>query len=82
MTVKTAPHSHGTIMAGMSNVFIENTALTRSQYSTFRFTLIGNLLYNARAHTHTPVSDVFSGLDDVSSCFSGLSGLFGPAALN
>ena len=45
MTVKTAPHGHGTITAGMPNVFIENTALTRSQHGAVRFTLIRNLLY-------------------------------------
>ena len=38
MTVKTAPHDHGTITAGMPNVFIENTALTRSQHGAVRFT--------------------------------------------
>ena len=46
MTVKTVPHGHSTITAGMSNVFIENRALTRSQHGTVHFTLIRNLLLN------------------------------------
>ena len=52
MTVKTAPHGHGTITAGMPNVFIENTAPTRSQHGTVRFTLIRNLLYILIHHEH------------------------------
>ena len=35
MTVKTALHGHGTITAGMPNVFIENRALTRSRHGPF-----------------------------------------------
>ena len=45
MTVKMAPHCHGTITAGMPNVFIENMALTRSEHGMVRFILIQNLLY-------------------------------------
>ena len=45
MTVKTAPRGHGTIMAGMPNVFIENMALTWSQHGEVRFTLIRDLLF-------------------------------------
>ena len=41
---ETAPHVHGTITAGMPNVFIENKALTRSQHGAVRFTLVRNLL--------------------------------------
>ena len=68
MTVKTAPHGHGMITAGMPNVFIENTALTRSQHGTVRFTLIRNLLTKTQAKT----TDLSGKILEVTSSISSL----------
>ena len=68
MTVKTAPHVHGTITAGMPNVFIENTSTARHNpfrthtksalMTLFIISLISNWVVPENIHTTTTAASI------------------------